>query len=232
VQFGLATLLRLTAVAGALALIVRLVERSPTLQEQLAGPGVFYAALFSCCALAIALSEYRTDCDRSRRLRAALMVVAGLWMLQVLSALASWHAWGELVAAVHWFLVALILIPAYLCGAHRYIAAIRASVVIALLMSPLWTIHVALMVRLARARTEVSSVASYLEGERQNVGSYPADLSGYAWQRSDIQPLITYVPLDESQDRYLHYLIELDLYEGDGTKRHYSPQMGWWYYPD
>jgi hypothetical protein len=70
--------------------------------------------------------------------------------------------------------------------------------------------------------------ATFVEGKRDSIGEYPADIAGYEFGKPEFASLITYWPPGTPGQRYV---IEYDLFEGETVNREYG-QSGWYYYPD
>jgi hypothetical protein len=107
---------------------------------------------------------------------------------------------------------------------HRRTAVIIA-VIVALLIIP-W--HAYLGVKWWRQARESERIIAYVEARRAATGSYPADLSGYIARDRGIAETIVY-----SYDPRFTASFHIGYSIGSaGTAHTYTPEGGWFYYPD
>ncbi len=87
--------------------------------------------------------------------------------------------------------------------------------------------QVQLGLRLSSLEREGRGIVAYLENARLN-SAYPADLSGYTFNRPANRPYFYYYGLDTNEGGFV-----LCFYVDHPNVSHrYSPKDGWTYYPD
>ena len=229
-QFGLLAFLALTAACAVFAAWLRLLESSPWLPEPVSEADRTYVTWLSAfSAIGFVCGLLRSRGQQFTFLLAMAASVA-LLVVEVFSATACWYVFGEVLVALHWFIMPVVLIPPLLCACRRFRASLVASWLIASLTLPAWGSQLVLVPRLNSLHAEIGAIVEYAESTKAETGAYPLDLGEYRFRRAALAPRIEYYVPDGQPGQY--YMLIFKLYDGDNTTREYSPGKGWYYYPD
>lgn len=154
-----------------------------------------------------------------------ILLLAILLPLEVFCALLAYETLGEVMSGT--YMVGIILLNGLLVALffrHRS-AALLGALIVALLIVPY---QIVLGDRLIRVQAEATRIVAYAYETRADSGEYPADLTGYAFTDTDMQPYIqSYTRSDDGRDFSVFYFV------GTETAPHwYESDTGWDYYPD
>ncbi|MBN2471902.1 MAG: hypothetical protein JXN59_14360 [Anaerolineae bacterium] len=154
-----------------------------------------------------------------------ILLLAILIPLEVFCALLAYETLGEVMSGT--YIVGIILLNGLLVALFfRHRAAAMLGVLgVALLIVPY---QVVLADRLIRVQAEATRIVAYAYETRAETGDYPADLIGYTFTDTDMQPYIqSYTLSDDGSDFTVYYFV------GSDTASHwYGSDTGWDYYPD
>lgn len=160
------------------------------------------------------------------RTKNALLFSAFMFLLivaEIACAKLAWHTVGEIYSALLLFLVGLNLAPILAYFLKWKKLAVGLALLGGLLSIPP---QLFLGYRWHILRQETLNIVAYVEKTKKQTGSYPQNLSAYAYFRPTLKQDITY-------KRYKPDDYALSFHVGSPNTEHwYETGSGWYYYPD
>ena len=152
-----------------------------------------------------------------------------LWaVLVVLEGVSVWLVYDNVSAVAQGLYLLIVLAAALVCLAVSVKSRLWAgllAIAVALLIVPM---QFNLFYRYHRIQSEVALIAGYAYAEKAETGSYPTDLSGYAYADPRIAPYVqSYWVADEGDDFKVYFYVS-----SPNASHWYASDTGWGYYPD
>ena len=175
----------------------------------------------------VAIPALALPCQAARPYSALFFVgVASVAVaLEFYAAHLAYYTIGEIASAAYIFLILVLNGPFILLGLFRRTRRLAYAwlLTLAALLVPY---QLYLEVCWYRLDDEARAIIAYVSAHNSKHGSYPADLSGYTFRHPDLRGEINYNTTSRP-GFYLGYSIGSWM-----TSHDYSPQGGWFYYPD
>jgi hypothetical protein len=152
------------------------------------------------------------------------LIFAVVVPLEIACAFLAFETLGEITSGLYFVAVGLNL--GFLLVAFRSrLAASVAALALGLVIIPyqLW-----LGYRLVRVQAEATRIVAFAFEQKAKSGSFPSDLSGYAFRDAATAPYFQGYGLSKREDAFT-----VRYYIGTPSTSHwYSSKTGWGYYPD
>jgi hypothetical protein len=154
-----------------------------------------------------------------------ILLTGALIPLEFLCALLAYETLGEITSGIYFIgIIGINLLLIVL--AFRYLTVSALGVVgLALLIIPY---QIMLGNRLMRVQAETTRIVSFAYEQKAKSGTFPSDLSGYAFYDVEMKPYIQSYELGEVNKQFtVFYRIGTE-----SSSHSYSSKDGWGYYPD
>lgn len=154
-----------------------------------------------------------------------ILLLSVLLPMEILCAFLAYETLGEIVS--HLYLMAIVLwhVPLLVVALRRPAIATIGAIVLALLIIPY---QMVLGHRLMQVQAETTQIVTYLYEQKAQTGTYPTDLSDYAFENAATEAYIQQYQPDETGETFTVFY-----WVGTETTSHwYSSETGWGYYPD
>jgi hypothetical protein len=145
-------------------------------------------------------------------------------LLEKFCAELAFHTIGEVLSWLyHVFVIWLNVIPMILYAVKFKKMAVSIILAIALLLIPY---NLFLGYRFIQLQDEAHAIVEYVYKTKVQTGSYPEDLSEYEFKNPHLEKHIQRYESKDNSFRLLYFV------GTRGTSHSYSPEGGWFYYPD
>jgi hypothetical protein len=145
-------------------------------------------------------------------------------LLEKFCAELAFHTIGEVLSWLdHVFVIWLNVIPIILYAVKFRKIAVVIILALALLLIPC---NLFLGYRFVQLQDEAHAIVEYVYKTKVQTGSYPEDLSGYEFKNPHLEKHIQRYEAKDNSFRLVYFV------GTTGTSHSYSPEGGWFYYPD
>jgi len=135
----------------------------------------------------------------------------------------AFHTIGGIESFLYYSVICLNIIPIIL-----YAVKFKRTAVALILLLSLWLVPEQLYLgyRYIQLQDEAHAIVEYVYKTKVQTGSYPQDLSGYKFKNPHLKKHIQEYRAEDDDFRLRYYV------GTTSTSHSYSPEGGWFYYPD